>query len=195
MSQLLLASASPRRAQLLQQLGFQFIQRATDIPEVRQADESATAYVQRLACEKAVAGWAQLGTPGVALGSDTLIAHANEVMEKPADEDECVRMLLALSNTQHEVHTAVAVTDGALTRTALVTSRVRFRKLTEAECRAYWRSGEPQDKAGAYAIQGMGGRFVSELQGSCSAVVGLPLCETEQLLAQFGYYSGFGSRT
>lgn len=193
MSQLLLASASPRRAQLLQQLGFQFIQRATDIPEVRQPNESATAYVQRLAREKALAGWTQVGTPWVSLGSDTLIAYAGEVLEKPATETECVRMLMALSGAQHEVHTAVAVTDGSRTLIELVTSRVSFRALTEAECRAYWHSGEPRDKAGAYAIQGMGGRFVRELQGSCSAVVGLPLCQTEQLLAQFGHYSGFGS--
>ncbi|MBN8281537.1 MAG: Maf family protein, partial [Gammaproteobacteria bacterium] len=124
------------------------------------------------------------GAPVVA--ADTSVALGTELFAKPADEADAARILARLSGRTHEVYTAVALADGQRERVALSRSEVTFRALTAAEIAAYWRTGEPADKAGAYAIQGRGAQFIAELKGSYSGVMGLPLFETARLLALFG---------
>jgi len=186
MSTLILASASPRRAELLQQIGLSFKVQPADIDETVAEGESAEHYVERLAREKAlrVAG----ENPGaLVLGSDTSVVLRGEILGKPADAAEAVSTLVRLSGQQHQVMTAVALAKGESCQSHLVVTNVTFRSLLEAEIRAYVDSGEPMDKAGSYGIQGLGGIFVRELQGSYSAVVGLPLLETAGLLAEAGF--------
>ncbi|RUO66109.1 septum formation protein [Pseudidiomarina planktonica] len=193
MKSLVLASGSPRRADLLTQLGYQFSIVKPNIIEQQQPSESAPAYVERLAREKAEAGLQLLSAPAVVIGSDTLLVLNNQVLEKPRDKAHFMSMFQALSGATHEVLTAVAVTNGEQTRTIRVSTKVSFKVVTTAEMEAYWHTGEPADKAGGYGIQGIGGRFVTTINGSYFAVVGLPLYETEQLLTSFGLVSAFGS--
>ena len=145
-------------------------------------------HVERLARGKATAGFSALEQPsGVCvLGADTAVIVDGQILGKPVDQADALAMLLALSDREHEVLTAIAVTDGQRCETRCVSSRVRFRGICVEEATTYWHSGEPQDKAGGYAIQGLGSVFVAGLNGSYSAVVGLPVCETAQLLGQFG---------
>ncbi|MCX7078726.1 MAG: Maf family protein [Pseudomonas sp.] len=152
MNPLYLASGSPRRRELLTQIGVPFSAISADIDETPLIDESPAAYVERLARGKAEAG----------------------------------RAKLALSDREHEVLTAIAVLDGQRCESRVVRSLVRFRSISRQEAAAYWASGEPQDKAGGYGIQGLGAVFVAGLNGSYSAVVGLPVCETAELLGHFG---------
>ncbi|MFQ6371845.1 Maf family protein [Shewanella sp. YIC-542] len=188
MKQLLLASASPRRRELLSQLGlgtpgFSFDILATDIDESRHQGEAAATYVNRLAREKAGAGWRNWQqAETIALGADTIVVVDDAVLGKPADADQAIAMLTRLSNRSHRVMTAVAVTDGYQCESVLVSTEVCFTRMSAAQIRAYVASGEPMDKAGAYGIQGLGGSFISHIHGSYSAVVGLPLVETRQLL-------------
>lgn len=186
MSDLILASASPRRYELLQQIGINSIRRPVDIPEIQQPGEAAEVFVERLAREKAQAGVAASDTGAVVLGSDTVVVFQGEVMGKPHDKADAMRMLKSLSDNNHQVMTAVAVACGEQIHTAVVTTDVRFRCLSDAECEAYWNTGEPSDKAGGYGIQGLGAVFVADISGSYSAVVGLPLLETAQLLSHYG---------
>lgn len=186
MSDLILASASPRRFELLQQIGVRCIRRPVDIPELQQPGEAAQAFVERLAREKALAGVAVSDAGAVVLGSDTVVVLQGEVMGKPVDKADGIRMLKSLSDNNHQVMTAVAVACGERIRANVVTTEVRFRCLSDAECEAYWETGEPVDKAGGYGIQGLGAVFVADISGSYSAVVGLPLLETAQLLADHG---------
>jgi len=186
MTDLYLASQSPRRRELLTQLGVHFEPLSASIPEQLQAGEDPTDYVQRLAREKARAGWSRLTRdPRPVLGADTIGVCAGEVLEKPLDEAHARRMLKLMSGRAHEVLTAVALTDGERIESRLVTTRVFFRPLSETEIAAYWRTGEPQDKAGGYGIQGKGGVFVERIEGSYGAVVGLPLAQTAELLNRF----------
>lgn len=120
------------------------------------------------------------------LGADTAVVLDGRILGKPVDQADALSMLLGLSGRDHDVLTAVAVLDGRRCETRMVRSRVRFRLITEQEALAYWASGEPRDKAGSYGIQGLGAVFVAGLEGSYSAVVGLPLCETAELLGHFG---------
>ncbi len=182
---LVLASASPRRKELLRQIGLCFRQEPAEIDEAPRRDERPTDYVARLAREKAqaVARRSQ-GLP--VLGADTAVVIDDRILGKPRDAAEAADMLRRLSGRIHEVMTAVAVTDGRRIAEAVSVSRVHFRELTEAEIAAYWATGEPADKAGAYAIQGRGAVFVKHLEGSHSGVVGLPLYETARLLEAFG---------
>lgn len=187
MGALFLASTSPRRRELLAQIGAPFSLLNVNIDESLLPGEVLEAYVQRLAREKAEAGFTALGDPGACvLGADTSVVLDERVLGKPADRDEGLAMLAALSGRAHKVLTAVALRSRNACEVRLVTSEVRFRPISDAEAAAYWESGEPCDKAGGYAIQGWGAVFVSQLQGSYSAVVGLPLCETAQLLDAFG---------
>jgi septum formation protein len=187
--QLLLASASPRRKQLLALLDRPFQVVLPQVPEHRQNGEAAADYVQRLALCKAQAGLA-LATIADAyvLGADTIVVAADQVLEKPHDYDDFCRMMELLSGQTHRVMTAVAVVDKRGASHCLVCAEVQFKALSGAELQAYWASGEPHDKAGGYGIQGRAGKFVTELRGSYSAVVGLPLYETEQLLLQREQY-------
>jgi len=185
MAALFLASASPRRRELLTQIGVPFELLSITLDETPLPAERPEAYVQRLAREKALAGWAAVGDDSVAvLGADTTVVIDERILGKPADRAEGLLMLESLSDREHHVLTAVALATRGACEVRLVTSRVRFRRIERAEAEAYWASGEPCDKAGGYAIQGWGAVFVAELRGSYSAVVGLPLCETAQLLDQ-----------
>jgi septum formation protein len=181
-----LASASPRRSALLQQIGVAHQVRPVPIDESVRPGESPPDYVRRLSIAKAQALQASLTDTDVALGADTCVALDTEIFGKPLDEADCVRILMRLSGRTHRVHTAVSVCQGARVRTALSSSEVEFRALTEAECRAYWQSGEPRDKAGAYAIQGRAAVFVRAIRGSYTGIVGLPLFETAALLSEAG---------
>ena len=185
---LYLASGSPRRRELLGQIGVPFVVLNAPIDETPWPAESPADYVQRLACAKAQAGLATLPDSGAAvvLGADTSVVLAGRILGKPEDRADAVAMLSALSGHTHEVLTAVALASRERCAVRLVSSQVSFRPLSAGEIEAYWASGEPLDKAGSYAIQGLGAVFVSHLQGSFSAVVGLPLCETAALLADFG---------
>ncbi|WP_347332755.1 Maf family protein [Marinimicrobium locisalis] len=189
MTDLYLASQSPRRRELLRQLGVSFECLALSVPEQRAADESPEAYVNRLALDKARAGWAHVREhrlpPAPVLGSDTIGVCQGQVLEKPLDREHALTMWGLMSGRAHEVMTAVALCDGERERSVLVRTHVFFRALTDAEMKAYWASGEPQDKAGGYGIQGLGGVFVERIEGSYSAVVGLPLAQTAELLNQF----------
>ena len=182
------ASASPRRRELLAQIGVPFVTLIASIDETALPGEPAERYVERLAREKALAGLAALSDPAdaVVLGADTAVVLDGRILGKPADRAECLATLAALSGREHQVLTAVALASAQRIESRVVASRVRFRPLRAGEAEAYWATGEPCDKAGSYGIQGLAAVFVSQLEGSYSAVVGLPLCETAQLLGEFG---------
>lgn len=187
MATLYLASASPRRRELLTQIGVPFLTQIAPIDENTLPGESPIAYVERLARAKGQAGLAALADTrdAVVLGADTAVVLDGRILGKPADRAEAMATLQALSGRSHEVLTAVALVSDARIESRVVVSQVTFRPLSRTEIEAYWASGEPQDKAGSYGIQGLAAVFVSQLQGSYSAVVGLPLCETAALLAEF----------
>jgi septum formation protein len=183
-----LASASPRRRALLEQIGVDFRPLVSGISETRQAGESPADYVARVAGEKADDVWARIerAEPAPVLAADTCVVVDDRICGKPADTDEALAMLECLSGRSHVVLTAIALRWQTTHEVALSRSEVRFRATTVAERVAYCRSGEPFDKAGGYAIQGLGAVFVEHLEGSYSAVMGLPLCETARLLNRFG---------
>jgi septum formation protein len=191
-AQVYLASSSPRRKDLLKQLGVNFNVVHPEVDETRAPEETAAAYVKRLALEKAKAGWRLCGKMETrpVLGADTCIVLDGDIIGKPASKEHGLSLLLALGGREHKVYTAVAVVgrrDRKLHEAlALNVSDVEFRPLDREECEAYWSTGEPRDKAGAYAIQGKGAAFIRRINGSYSAVVGLPLCETSLLLRSFG---------
>jgi septum formation protein len=188
MPPLYLASGSPRRRELLTQIGVPYTALSAEIDETPFADEQPLAYVERLARGKAQAGLASLSAASQAcvLGADTAVVLDGRILGKPLDEADARAMLTALSGREHQVLTAVAVANRQGSEARVVSSRVRFRPIRAEEIQAYWASGEPRDKAGSYAIQGLAAIFVEALQGSYSAVVGLPLCETAELLSRFG---------
>ncbi|ANC84594.1 MULTISPECIES: Maf family protein [Pseudomonas] len=186
MTPLYLASGSPRRRELLTQIGVPFIVISAPIDESPLASESAPAYVERLARAKAAAGLARIDGPAVVLGADTAVVLDGRILGKPENREDALAMLADLSGREHQVLTAVALDDGQRVHSFCVTSTVRFRAISTDEAQRYWASGEPADKAGGYAVQGLGAVFVTGLSGSYSAVVGLPLCETADLLGQFG---------
>ena len=180
-----LASGSPRRQELLAQLGVAFEKIGPGIEEQRRPQESAQQYVTRLAREKAQAGVAMVDQDLPVLGADTIVILNGEVLEKPRDAAHAAEMLGKLSGETHQVMTAVALADRQNTLDALVVTDVTFRVLSEHDIAGYVASGEPLDKAGAYGIQGLGGCFVRKINGSYHAVVGLPLVETYELLSNF----------
>ncbi len=179
-----LASSSPRRADILKTLGLHFTAEGVDVDETPLQGENVRDMVMRLA--EAKASHAARLFPGLVLGSDTAVALDGEIYGKPGGEAEAMDMLARLSGRQHEVLTAVVlVRDNRIWRDLSVTS-VTFRQIQADEARRYWQSGEPEGKAGAYAIQGLGGIFVEEIAGSYSGVVGLPVFQTARLLQQAG---------
>lgn len=185
---LYLASASPRRRELLKRLGLRFEVFPVDLDESVQADESGDEYVSRLAMQKAREAWAAFDNATVpVLAADTAVVVDTEIFGKPADQADAVRMLAALSGREHDVFTAVSAFDGVTAGSRLSRTRVRFRSISTAEMVRYWQSGEPAGKAGAYAIQGLGAVLIEEIRGSYSGVMGLPLFETAQLLTEFGF--------
>ncbi len=184
--EIVLASASPRRRELLAQIGLRFRVLPVHIDESRREAEVPRALVMRLAMEKAKVGQAQLDEGSPVLGADTLVVLDDHVLGKPRDEMEARRMLGLLSGRTHTVLTAVALVAPGLSRVRVSESAVTFVTLTDDRIRAYWETGEPADKAGAYAIQGVGAVFVERLDGSFSGVMGLPLHETASLLSEVG---------
>jgi septum formation protein len=182
-----LASASPRRSELLRQIGVPFRVRPADIEEEQLPGETPESYVQRLAAAKADAVWGAVrAEQRPVLAADTAVVLDGVVLGKPQDAAEAESMLGRLSGRAHRVLTAVALRDEDDRVTILSASEVRFRTTTEAERLAYCATGEPFDKAGGYGIQGYAAVFVEELRGSYSNVVGLPLFETAALLARAG---------
>ncbi len=183
-----LASASPRRAELLRQIGVKFQVRPSDIPETVRPGEPPADYVLRLARDKAAAVWNGLGgaEPAPVLAADTAVVLDGQVLGKPDTAAAARAMLDALSGRVHSVLTAVAVQFEARSERLLSSSEVTFRTLNEAEKQAYCATDEPYDKAGGYGIQGLAAVFVRHLSGSYSAVMGLPLFETATLLQRFG---------
>ncbi|HET6725413.1 MAG TPA: Maf family protein [Gammaproteobacteria bacterium] len=187
MPKLYLASQSPRRHELLCQIDLAHERLAVDVDESRRADEAPEDYVIRLARAKAEAGAIAVNRADtVVLGADTTVVVDGDILGKPVNRAAARNMLTRLAGRAHDVLTAVAVTDGARTQSALSRSRVVFRDIGADEIDAYLRAGEGDDKAGAYAIQGRAAIFVAQLDGSYSGVVGLPLCETAELLANYG---------
>lgn len=203
MSKLYLASASPRRAELLAQIGVRFERLLPAVDEQRGAGESPRDYVSRLAREKALAGWQMLSAQYeqshcCVLGADTIVVQGDRVFEKPAGEASHLEMMRALSGRCHRVYTAAALqlpsaepgagSDASESprHTLISCTEVRFKPLSDADIQAYWATGEPCDKAGGYAIQGIGALLVESISGSYSGVVGLPLFETGEMLRAAG---------
>lgn len=184
-SDLILASASPRRAALLAQIGVHFTVAPANIDESQRQGESAVDYVTRMAVEKAATGRIDQQQGVAVLGADTAVVCGQQVFGQPSDRSDARRMLLALSDKTHSVLSAVAVDNGIKRSMLLSETRVTFRSISAQDCDNYWQTGEPLGKAGGYAIQGFGAIFVAHLEGSYSGVVGLPIAETEVLLKQF----------
>ena len=182
---LILASSSPRRREILEAMRLVFRVQVAAVDESPRHGESASDMVVRLATAKASAI-----TPDaeqIIIGADTAVVLGKEIFGKPADADDALRMLSRLSGQTHQVMTGVAVASAIGLKTALSVTDVRFREISTDEARRYWQSGEPEDKAGAYAIQGRGGMFVEAIMGSYTAVVGLPVFETTRLLREAGF--------
>ncbi len=192
---ILLASASPRRSELLRQAGVEHEVRPVDLDESWLPGEDPAAYVLRLAQAKAQLLWSSLqpGQRAPVLAADTTVALDGEVFGKPSGRDDAVAMLSRLSGRTHQVHTAVAVLHSSGGAARVSTSQVSMREISAAELDWYWRTGEPCDKAGGYAIQGRAAIFVRHLAGSYSGVMGLPLCETWELLATVPGLTGGGA--
>lgn len=170
---LVLASKSPRRQQILRDAGIPFVVRSVDVPEQRSPGESPSDYVRRLAQEKACAVTMLAGE--VVLGSDTVVVIDGLVLEKPSDARDAMRMLGLLSGREHEVITGICLRSGTRKIVDTASTRVRFVPLTREEMEAYVASGEPMDKAGAYAIQGLASKFIDRIEGSYFNVMGLPV--------------------
>jgi len=180
-----LASASPRRRQLLDLIGVPHVVTPADIDETPRESERADEYVIRLAREKAEAVWSRHADLPV-LAADTTVVIDSEILGKPESEADAMSMLGKLSGRDHLVHTAIALRTAQAVNVGISTTQVSFAPLTEAQVRAYWASGEPQGKAGAYAIQGLGAVFVSNISGSYTGVMGLPLYATAAMLRAQG---------
>ena len=179
-----LASKSPRRRELLAQLGVNFSLVDVDVPEVKALGETPEDYVLRLAQDKSLAGFnAAPGLP--TLGADTVVSCAGEILEKPRDRDHGVAMLALLSGREHSVISAIAINDSHQQMSAISETRVHFREISEQQAERYWATNEPCDKAGGYAIQGCGAVFVTHIVGSYSAVVGLPIEKLYPMLNVF----------
>jgi len=190
-AQIILASASPRRRELLDQIGIRALVHAVDIDESPKTNEAVLDYVQRLAVEKARAGFqlfAQDQTLPV-LGSDTVVELAGTILGKPENSMHAKQILRQLSEKKHTVHTSVAIVTIEQEFIETSSTQVQFKKLEEQEINDYVATGEPNDKAGAYAIQGLAAQFIENIDGSFSGVMGLPLYETAQLLKRCGIQS------
>lgn len=197
--QIYLASASPRRRQLLDQIGVTFASIRVTVDETPLPGEAPADYVARVALAKARAGWETAGRDQKSyhqnprrravpvLGADTSVVVDGRILGKPRDRTDAVAMLMSLSAREHQVLSAVALVASQET-VRVQTNWVRLRALSLSECQHYWDTGEPRDKAGGYAIQGRAAAFVAELRGSYSGVMGLPLFETVEMLKDYGVH-------
>ncbi len=186
---LILASQSPRRAEILQRLGYTLHTHAVDIDETPHPKEKPQDYVQRLAITKNHTAHAQLSHDKIhipIISADTCVALNTQILGKPSHQEHAATMLRLLSGKTHQVYTSVAVQYQGILRYVVQTNHVTFKTLSEQEITAYIATGEPMDKAGSYGIQGLGGLFVSHLAGSFTGVMGLPIFDTVQLLQQYG---------
>lgn len=186
MTELILASGSPRRADLLRQLGLSFSVIVPSVDETLKRSESSHDFVERLAKEKNTEIQNRLDSNKLVLSADTVVVYQNRILGKPKSKAEGLSMLKLLSEQMHTVVTGVALTTKTLEKFFFVETKVKFRRLSNHEIHSYWMTGEPKDKAGAYGIQGLGALFVSRIEGSYSNVVGLPLMETGEILKQLG---------
>lgn len=184
-ARIVLASASPRRKELLDQIKVSYIVYPVDLDETPLLGEAPIDYVQRIAAEKSAACVRQRGDKLPVLAADTAVVLADRIMGKPKDRDDAYTMLRQLSGNMHRVYSAISLR-GREHLEAVSITEVTFRPLTDREIEAYWLTDEPVDKAGSYAIQGIGGVFVQSINGSFSGVVGLPLFETAELLSRLG---------
>lgn len=193
---IILASASPRRRELLAQIGLAHDVSVADIDETLREGEAPAEYVLRMALGKArhAAARRARGDARPVLGADTAVVAEHHILGKPRDREDALRQLRLLSASEHSVLTAVALVDGGREQTRLSVSHVRFRPLDAAEIQAYWETGEPADKAGSYGIQGLAAIFASEIRGSYSGIMGLPLYETAELLRTLGCHPLGGNR-
>jgi septum formation protein len=191
---IVLASRSPRRAELLGRLGLEYTVEPADVDEGYAGDEMPANHAERLAREKALA-ISHRHSDALVVGSDTIVVLGSDVLGKPRDEAEAVHMLGRLSGREHEVHTGIAVVYGGKVESAIERVSVRFRPLTATECESYVATGEPMDKAGAYGIQGMGSALVESIQGDYFAVMGLPVVRMLELIRRFGWRYDFGKLT
>jgi septum formation protein len=194
-----LASQSPRRRELLKQIGINFDmlllrndpRRKIDVDETPQENEASVDYVQRISRAKATAGWNALAfrnlPPYPVLAADTTVTLDNSIFGKPRDREDAIAMLRLLSGRQHQVLSAVTIAFGERIETRLSTTAVTFAALSEERIHRYVLTNEPHDKAGAYGIQGQAGAFIQRIEGSYSGVMGLPLCETVEILRSFGH--------
>ncbi len=187
-AQIILASASPRRQELLQQIGIKTVVQSVDIDESQKPNEAVNDYVERLAMEKAQRGFDTITNKKLlpVLGSDTIVEIDGLILGKPENRQHAKEMLMQLSGQQHEVHTSVAIVTQKKKLIATSSSHVQFKQLDTLEIESYLATGEADDKAGAYAIQGIAAQFVKNINGSFSGVMGLPLYETVELLKQCG---------
>ena len=189
-SLLILASASPRREKLLRQLGVNFVSEPQDIIEEKRIDESPEKFVKRMAEEKASSAFGKRKEKDiVVVASDTIVVCDKRVLGKPKDKSDGIKMLLTLSNKTHRVLSAVTVANTLRYKSTVSETSVSFREISEIEAECYWDSGEPEGKAGGYAIQGCGAVCVQSITGSYSGVMGVPLFQTAQLLSEFGIHS------
>ena len=185
-----MASVSPRREKLLRQLGVNFVTEPQDIVEEKRIDESPEKFVKRMAEEKASSAFGKRKEKDiVVVASDTIVVCDKRVLGKPKDKSDGIKMLLTLSNKTHRVLSAVTVANTLRYKSTVSETSVSFREISEIEAECYWDSGEPEGKAGGYAIQGCGAVFVQSINGSYSGVMGLPLFQTAQLLSEFGIHS------
>ena len=189
---LILASNSPRRLDILHQLGLNPVVQSPAVDEVYMPGESPAAHVERLARAKAEVV-AETEPDALVIGGDTVVVSENRLLGKPEDEGAAVEMLLSLSGREHQVLTGLAISGHGRTVSAVSSAEVRFRNFTEAEARRYVMSGEPMDKAGAYAIQGLGAALVAGIVGDYYTVVGFPVSTFLDLLSRFGWRYEFGS--
>ena len=180
--EIILASASPRRAELLDQMGVKYSIYPVDIDESSQESETPEVLVQRLAIEKSQAISVAEANSLAVLGSDTLGVLNNTLLVKPRDFEHAHHMLSSMSGHWHDILSAVAISYNGKTEVSLNRNRVLFRQLSSTEIEAYWQTGEPQDKAGAYAVQGLAATFIERIEGSYSGIMGLPIFETADLL-------------
>lgn len=184
-TQITLASASPRRRELLDQIQVSYIVQPVNIDETHNVDEPPEQFVKRLALEKAQAGFKE-NPQQPSLGSDTIVVFEQHILGKPENQQMAFDMLSMLSGKIHKVMTAVAICNGEAEHCVLNVSEVEFNQLSKQQIQTYWQTGEPIDKAGGYGIQGVAAQFIKNIKGSYSGIMGLPLFETAQLLEQTG---------